>query len=171
MCLQFVLAHVRKNGSLLCSGLSNVELGRINKNGGPIKKAAFDGRFIFNKDISAYHTDNRDFPNLVRTGYKIFGRRVSGIYFGKSYRLNKWYESPVDFVHSDDFNYYVAGFHIFYTLKDAEKYKSEQYFSSSKIYTVQYTNVTTLGIDSHDTDVVVARRMKILKEVPRDKNN
>lgn len=171
MCLQFVLSHVRKDGSLLYSQLSNADLTRISKNSGDIKQKSFGDRFVFDEDISKYICHNRRFPNLVRTGYKIFGPRVSGIFFGKSYKLNKWYESPVDFVCGDDFNYYVAGFHIFYTLKDAKEYMDKQGFYRQKIYTVQYTNVTTLGIDNHDTDVVVARRMKILKEVPHDKNN
>lgn len=164
MCLSIVLGNVNKQ--TISPYTDTRKLKEWAKIGVKLPTSAFNGRFKLSVTGIDYYVNSIYYPNVIRTGYKIFGHRIASLFQSGSYKRNKWYESNISLIQADDLNQYISGFHVFNRLDDARKYYGKQILSEQfKIYKVAYKDVTTLGFDAYDTEVIIARKMKILGTV------
>jgi hypothetical protein len=136
---------------------------------------------FFKGGIMCLSTIDKETKKDVEYGYKIFyiiNNEIYGEYFtprGKPYELNKWYKATNETLINYRCKEYESGFHILLNLKEAYIYK---YISSNwisifpinnlHIFKVEIHNIVVSGtqrMNHHDLECVVAKEMKILKEV------
>jgi len=99
-------------------------------------------------------------------GYKIFQKSntgsIVGQYFLRYYKIGEWNKAPKIKLKDYMRNLYEGGFHILHSLEDAKKWK--KCYNHLYIFKIEFRNVVATG-KQRGLKIIVAREMKILKEV------